>query len=65
MPSRLACIAALLLAGGCAPQPYTHADLDGRVVCDSDRMDQVERTARRDNTHVEWVNCPTARLRVQ
>lgn len=56
---------ALVLLTGCAPQPFTRADLDGKVVCDSDRMDAIERDARRNNTHVQWVNCPRARPRVE
>lgn len=62
---RLAGIAGLLLVVcACAPRAYTRSDLEGRVVCDADRMETVERTARRNNTHVEWVNCPTVTLRV-
>jgi hypothetical protein len=57
------CTAALLLAG-CAPVVYTKADVDGRVVCNEDRMDAVEREAKRRMTTVVWVNCPTATLRV-
>jgi hypothetical protein len=37
--------------------------VDGRIVCNVDRMDQVERAARRENTEVHWVNCPQAVLR--
>lgn len=48
----------------CAPVEYTKTDVDGRIVCNSDRMDQVERAARRENKEVHWVNCPLATLRV-
>lgn len=48
----------------CAPVQYTKADLDGRVVCDVARMDQIERAARRENKEVHWVSCPLATLRV-
>jgi hypothetical protein len=54
-------VAASLCA--CAPQPLTKGEVDGRIVCNSDRMDQVERKARREGTELHWVNCPTARLR--
>ena len=48
----------------CAPAPLTKADVDGRVVCNTDRMDRIEREARRENKDVRWVNCPLATLRV-
>lgn len=48
----------------CAPAPLTKADVDGKVVCNSDRMDQIERAARRENKDVHWVHCPQATLRV-
>jgi hypothetical protein len=54
----------LLLLSGCAPVQYTKADIDGRIVCNVDVMDQVEQKARRNFTSVVWVNCPTATLRV-
>jgi hypothetical protein len=57
-------LAALALAG-CAPAPLTKADVDGRLVCNTPYMDQVERQARtRVRGEVYWVNCPTATLRV-
>jgi hypothetical protein len=59
-------LALLAVAGalaGCAPQPLTRADVDGRIVCNIDQMDQVERAAHRSNISVHWVNCPTATLR--
>ena len=49
---------------GCAPVQLARSDVDGRIVCNSDRMDQVERAARRENREVHWVNCPLATLRV-
>jgi hypothetical protein len=55
---------ATILGGGCAPAPLTKADVDGRVVCNVDRMDQVERAARREFKDVHWVHCPQAVLRV-
>ena len=57
--------ASAMLASGCAPQPFTRADLDGRIVCDADRIDAIEREARRNGSQIQWVNCPTVRLRVQ
>jgi hypothetical protein len=58
-------LAAVALAGaGCAPAPLTKADVDGRIVCNVDRMDQVERAARREFKEVRWVACPQAVLRV-
>ena len=59
----LAGFAGLLLAG-CAPAMYTKADLDGRIVCNADAMEQVEQKARRMFAQVIWVNCPQGRLRV-
>jgi hypothetical protein len=57
-------IAAVAIAvAGCAPAPLTKAEVDGRIVCNVDRMDQVERAARRENKDVHWVNCPQAVLR--
>jgi hypothetical protein len=57
-------IAAVAIAlAGCAPAPLTKAEVDGRIVCNVDRMDQVERAARRENKEVHWVNCPQAVLR--
>ncbi len=53
-----------LLLSACAQAPLTKAEVDGTVVCHADRMDQVERVARRNNTAVYWVNCPRATLRV-
>lgn len=52
------------VASACAPVTYTKADLDGKVVCNPDYMDQVERQARRNFVTVLWVNCPRATLRV-
>ena len=49
------------LLSACASMQYTKADLDGRVVCDTARM---ERAARRENKEVHWVSCPLATLRV-
>jgi hypothetical protein len=48
---------------GCAPAPLTKADVDGRVICNADQMDQVERAARRDRKELHWVNCPQVTLR--
>jgi hypothetical protein len=62
-PIALAGIVAALLLGGCANQPFTKADIDGRIVCNYERMDQVERLAKRQATAVYWINCPTATLR--
>lgn len=59
----LAGIAGVLTIAGCAPVPLTKADVDGRVICNEERMDQVERQARRNNAQVLWVNCPQVVLR--
>ena len=56
-------IAGLVFLAGCAPQPLTRADVDGRIVCDADRMARVEEVAKRNGTELHWVNCPTAVLR--
>jgi len=48
----------------CGPVQYTKADLDGRIVCDTDRMDRIDSAARRENKEVHWVSCPLATLRV-
>ena len=55
---------AALLAAACAPVQYSKADIDGRIVCNTDLMDQVERQAKRSFATVYWVNCPRATLRV-
>ena len=60
----LSIIAVAGVVSACAPVEYTKADVDGRIVCNSDRMDQVERAARRENREVHWLNCPLATLRV-
>lgn len=60
----LAGIAGFTLLAGCAPAPLTKADVDGRIVCDTDQMDQVERAAKRQMKTLKWVNCPHAVLRV-
>jgi len=49
---------------GCAPVELTKADVDGKVVCNPDRMDAVERAARREHKDVIWLHCPRATLRV-
>ena len=56
-------LANLSLLSGCAPAPLTKADVDGRIVCNVDQMDQVERAAVRNNRQVLWINCPRAVLR--
>ena len=56
-------IAGVALMAGCAPAPLTKADVDGRIVCNVEQMDQVERAARRGARQVVWVNCPQAVLR--
>ena len=58
----IACVAAPLC--GCASTEYSKADLDGRIVCNTDRMDQIERAARREMKEIHWRNCPLATLRV-
>jgi len=61
--SLTAIITAVTLTAGCAPEPLTKADVDGRIVCNADQMDQVERSARRENKEVHWLHCPQAVLR--
>jgi len=58
-----ALVVAGFVAAGCAPEPLTRADVDGRVVCNADRMDEVDRAARRENKEVHWLRCPQAILR--
>lgn len=60
----LSLAAAAGVLSGCAPMQYTKADLDGRIVCDVEQMDRIERAARRENKEVHWVSCPLATLRV-
>ena len=59
----LSIAAVAIVVAGCAPAPLTKAEVDGRIVCNVDRMDQIERAARRENKEVHWVNCPQAVLR--
>jgi hypothetical protein len=58
----MAIVAAGLMAG-CAPQPLTKAEVDGKIVCNSDKMYDVEQHARHQGFQVQWVNCPQAVLR--
>ena len=60
----LSAVGLVLLLCGCATAPLTKADVDGRAVCNVDRMDQVERDIRRSFAEVHWINCPRATLRV-
>ena len=55
--------AAGALTGCATPQPLTKADVDGRVICNYDRMDAVERKARQQGVELRWINCPRATLR--
>jgi hypothetical protein len=59
----LAGIAGLFLAAGCAPVSLTKADVEGRIVCNDQQMNQAERQARKINASVQWVNCPQMVLR--
>ncbi|MEO8848207.1 MAG: hypothetical protein ABI440_06220 [Casimicrobiaceae bacterium] len=54
---------AALLISGCAAAPMTRASVDGKLVCNQDYMDQVERSAHRQMTEVHWINCPQIQLR--
>jgi hypothetical protein len=58
------CAVSVLVLAGCAPAPLTRADVEGKLVCNVDYMDQVERAARHSMAEVRWYNCPTARLHV-
>jgi hypothetical protein len=63
----LMAVSILVAAGvlsGCGSMRYTKAGLDGRIVCDADRMDRIERAARREHKQVRWPSCPLATLRV-
>jgi uncharacterized membrane protein len=60
----LSIIAVAAAVAACAPVQLAKADVDGRIVCNADRMDQVERAARRENREVHWIHCPLATLRV-
>jgi hypothetical protein len=60
----LSIIAVAGAVAACAPVQLAKADVDGRIVCNADRMDQVERAARRENREVHWIHCPLATLRV-
>lgn len=60
----LSLIATSMLAAGCATAPPTRADLDGRYVCNADRMAQVDRAARLEGKEVHWLHCPLAKLKV-
>ena len=54
---------ATVALSGCAPEPMTKADVDGRIVCNTDQMAEVERSARRENKEIHWLHCPQAVLR--
>lgn len=58
------CALSVLGLAGCAPAPLTRADVDGKLVCNTDYMDQVDRAARTRMKEVRWVNCPLVRLQV-
>ena len=60
----LGCALTVLVLAGCAPAPLTRADVDGKVTCNVDYMDQVERRARQHFAETHWVNCPTVRMSV-
>ena len=62
--TRLVLATAVLLLQGCATTPMNVADLDGQRVCDQERMEQIERAARRSFTELRWVQCPTATVQV-
>ncbi|HET9668861.1 MAG TPA: hypothetical protein VFQ93_04590 [Casimicrobiaceae bacterium] len=66
MKTRIALSIVMLASGlgGCAPVELTKADVDGKVVCNPDRIDAVEREARREHKDVIWLHCPRATLRV-
>lgn len=58
-------LAAAGALGACAQAPLAVADVDGRVVCNAERMADAEARARRDFTELRWVNCPRATLRAR
>ncbi len=57
----LSCALTVLALAGCAPAPLTRADGDGKVACNADYMDQVDRQARQHFAEIHWVRCPTVR----
>jgi hypothetical protein len=58
------CALSVLGLAGCASAPLTRADVDGKLVCNADYMDQVERSARMHMAELHWVNCPQVKLKV-
>ena len=60
----IACVVATLFSGACATAPMTAAEADGRVICNSARMDQAERAAQRVGARMVWINCPRTTIRV-
>ena len=60
----LGCALTVLVLAGCAPAPLTRADVDGKLICNADYMDQVERNARHRAAELHWVNCPTVKMTV-
>ena len=60
----LTSIAGAMLIQGCASAPLTDAYLDGLVICNKQKMDQIERAAKRSLKEIRWVNCPTETIRV-
>ena len=65
MKPSLAVVTIVVACGlaACAPQPLTKADVDGRIVCNADRMSQIERDALHRNAELHWVHCPEVTLR--
>lgn len=48
----------LLVLAGCAAAPQTRAEAGSRFACDGEKMDRIDREARRDNKEVRWLRCP-------
>ena len=56
------CALSVLGLAGCAAAPLTRAEVDGKLVCNQDYMDQVERSAHSRMAELHWVNCPKVKL---
>jgi hypothetical protein len=51
-------VASSRLMAGCAPIDYQKADIDGRITCNAEPMDQVERRARARRRGCEMGQLP-------
>lgn len=58
----LGCALTVFVVAGCAPAPLTRADGDGKLACNANYIDQVDRQARQHFAEVHWVHCPMVRM---